>query len=177
MDEAGCESLEVRHCRDGCFGHSGRLQKPHSVVAFEKDEAAPGGNALPGFFSGMFGGSESKPAPPPPAEEAPQSGQPAPVQSAPAQASEQPASALSVTSAPGGVLIVFGSASSEASGRATAKNIKAQLSDILINRQLDVTPRGNGGFQIQAGPYNAKSSAVAICSAIKQRGIPCQVTP
>jgi hypothetical protein len=94
-----------------------------------------------------------------------------------AQASDEPASALSVASAPGGVLIVFGSASSEASGRATAKNIKAQLSDILINRQLDVTPRANGGFQIQAGPYNAKSSAVALCSAIKQRGVPCQVTP
>jgi hypothetical protein len=93
------------------------------------------------------------------------------------QASDQPASALSVAAAPGGVLIVFGSASSEASGRTTAKTIKAQLSDILINRQLDVTPRGNGGFQIQAGPYNAKSSALALCSAIKQRGVQCQVTP
>ena len=158
-----------------------------------------------GFFSGVFGGgSENKPAPAPPAEVAQQS-QPAPVQPAPAatppqkappqtkakpakvaqakpapaaaQASDQPASALSVASAPGGVLILFGAASSEASGRATAKNIKAQLSDILINRQLDVTQRANGGFQIQAGPYNAKSSAVALCNAIKQRGVPCQVTP
>jgi cell division septation protein DedD len=72
---------------------------------------------------------------------------------------------------------VFGSANSEASGRSTAQNIKAQLSDILIHRELDVTPRANGGFRIQAGPYKAKSSAVALCSAIRQRGIQCQVTP
>jgi hypothetical protein len=62
---------------------------------------------------------------------------------------------------------VFGSASSEASGHATAKNIKAQLSDILIHWELDVTPRANAGFQVQAGPYNAKSSALALCTAIK----------
>ncbi len=174
-------------------------------MAAEPTASGTSSSGVLGFFSGMFGGSEGKPTPPPPAEKAQQSSQPAPVQPAPAmaqpqkapsqaqakpvkvahakpapaaaQASEQPASALSVASAPGGIVIVFGSASSEASGRATAKNIKAQLSDILINRQLDVTPRANGGFQIQAGPYNAKSSALALCSAIKQRGVQCQVTP
>ena len=176
-------------------------------MAAEPAASGSSSSGVLGLFSGMFGGSESKPAPPPPAEGAQQSSQPAPGQPAPAmaqpqktpakaqakpakvahakpapaaaaaQASEQPASALSVAAAPGGVLILFGSASSEASGRATAKTIKAQLSDILINRQLDVTQRANGGFQIQAGPYNAKSSAVALCSAIKQRGVPCQVTP
>jgi hypothetical protein len=176
----------------------------HASMAAEPAASGSSSSGVLGLFSGMFGGSENKPAPPPPAEGAQQSSQPAPVQpattppqktppkaqakpakvahakpapAAAAQASEQPASALSVAAAPGGVLILFGSASSEASGRATAKNIKAQLSDILINRQLDVTQRANGGFQIQAGPYNAKSSAVALCSAIKQRGVPCQVTP
>ena len=174
-------------------------------MAAEPTASGSSSSGVLGLFSGMFGGSESKTAPPPPQEEAQQSSQPAPVQPAPAmaqpqktpsqaqakpakvahakpapaatQATAQPASALSVASAPGGVVIVFGSASSEASGRATAKNIKAQLSDILIHRELDVTPGANGGFQIQAGPYNAKSSAVALCSAIKQRGIQCQVTP
>ena len=182
-------------------------QQPLKQASMAAEPASPGSSSsgVLGFFSGVFGGSESKPAPPPPAEKAQESSQPAPVQPAPAmaqpqkapsqaqakpakvahakpapaaaQASEQPASALSVASAPGGIMIVFGAASSEASGRATAKNIKAQLSDILINRQLDVTPRANGGFQIQAGPYNAKSSALALCSAIKQRGVPCQVAP
>jgi hypothetical protein len=94
-----------------------------------------------------------------------------------ASASAQPASALSVASAAGEVLIVFGAASSEASGRVTAKNIKAQLSDILINRELDVAPRASGGFQVQAGPYKSKSSALALCSAMQQRGVPCKVTP
>ncbi len=182
-------------------------QQPLRQASMAAEPAASGSSSsgVLGFFSGVFGGSESKPAPPPPAEVAQQAVQPAPVQSAPAtpppqktppqtqakpvkvahakpapaaaQGSDQPASALSVASGPGGILIVFGSASSEASGRAAAKNIKAQLSDILIHRELDVTPRANGGFQIQAGPYNAKSSALALCSAIKQRGVPCQVTP
>jgi len=180
-------------------------QQTFKQASMAAEPAASGSSSsgVLGFFSGMFGGSESKPAPPPPAEEAQQSTQPAPVQPAPAmaqqrktpsqaqakpakvahakttpaaRASEQPASALSVAT-PGSVLIVFGSASSEASGRATAKNIKAQLSDILIHRELDVTPRANGGFLIQAGPYNAKSSALALCSEIKKRGVQCQVTP
>ena len=157
-----------------------------------------------GVFSGA---ENPPPPPPPPAEAqqsaepaAPAPFQPvsatAPAQKTPSQApakptkvahakpapaassaSAQPASALSVASAAGEVLIVFGAASSEASGRLTAKNIKAKLSDILINRQLDVTPRGNGGFQVQAGPYKSKSSALALCSAMQQRGVPCKVTP
>ncbi len=177
----------------------------HASMAAEPAASGSSSSGVLGLFNGIFGGSDSKPTPPHPAEVAQQSSQPAPVQPAPAttqpkktppkaqakstkmarakpapaaaQAPEEPASALSVASAPGGILILFGSASSEASGRATAKTIKAQLSDILINRQLDVTPRANGGFQIQAGPYNAKSSAAALCSAIQRRGVPCQVTP
>jgi len=157
-----------------------------------------------GVFSGA---ENTAPPPPPPAEaqQSTEPPAPAPVQPAPAtappektpsrapakptkvahakpapaaaSASAQPASALSVASAAGEVLIVFGAASSEASGRVTAKNIKAQLSDILINRELDVTPRPNGGFQVQAGPYKSKSSALALCSAMQQRGVPCKVTP
>ena len=160
-----------------------------------------------GFFSGVFSGAENTPPPPPPAEaqQSTEPAVPAPVQPASAtappqktpsqapakptkvahakpapaasSASAQPASALSVASAAGEVLIVFSAASSEASGRLTAKNIKAKLSDILINRQLDVTPRGDGSFQVQAGPYKSKSSALALCSAMQQRGVPCKVTP
>jgi hypothetical protein len=157
-----------------------------------------------GVFSGA---ENTAPPPPPPAEaqQSTEPPAPAPVQPAPetapsqktpskapakptkvahakpapaaASASAQPASALSVASAAGEVLIVFGAASSEASGRVTAKNIKAQLSDILINRELDVAPRASGGFQVQAGPYKSKSSALALCSAMQQRGVPCKVTP
>ena len=174
--------------------------EPASAPAAQSGSSSSG---VLGFFSGVFGGSESTAAPPRPAQAEqstqpaePAAAQPAPTQKTPspapakpvkvahakpasgaAPASAQPASALSVASAAGEVLIVFGSASSEASCRSTAKNIKAQLADILIHRDLDVTPRANGGFQIQAGPYKAKSSAVALCSAIKQRGIQCQVTP
>ena len=154
-----------------------------------------------GFITGVFGGSENQPAPQP-AEAAANvqpstqtSAQPAPSsarQAAAAQAaakpmkvahtkpsaahaSTQPTSALSVSES-GDILIVFGSASSEASGHATAKSIKAKLADILIHRNLDVTPKAGGSFQIQAGPYKTKSSALALCSAIKERGIQCHVT-
>jgi len=191
----------------GSSGASSQANTPVGTTSAAGAQSGSSSSGVLGFFSGVFGGSESTPAPPRPPEtqqvsqpSAPASSQPTPAPTqrqntpsqaaakpakvahakpapAAAQAPAQPASALSVASAPGGVLIVFGSASSEASGRATAKNIKAQLADILINRQLDVTPRANGGFQIQAGPYPAKSSALALCSAIKQRGVQCQVTP
>ncbi len=74
-------------------------------------------------------------------------------------------------------MIVFGSAGSESAGRGRAQQIKAALADILVNRQLDVEAGASGGYQIVAGPYKAKSSALALCSAIKQRGVVCQVTP
>ena len=155
-----------------------------------------------GFFSGVFSGAESQPASRTPvANVAAASETPAQESSLPARkaaiaqaeakpvkvahtkptarikSTAQPSSSLAVASAPSEILIVFGSASNEASGRATAANIKAQLADILIHRDLDVTPRGNGGYQIQAGPYQSKRSANALCSAIKERGIQCKVTP
>jgi hypothetical protein len=103
---------------------------------------------------------------------------PAPaVRVASAQPKLQPVSTLSAASNADGFLIVFGAVNSEASGRATAQRIKAQLSDILVNRQLDVAASSGGGYQVQAGPYKAKSAAVALCSAMMQRGVPCQVTP
>ena len=156
------------------------------------------------YFGGIFGSSESKPeaapaqpqqsaqasaasgakpaaAPQKSADKAPAKAAPAKVAQASkppaAQASLQPASALSVASGPEGFLIVFGTASNEAAGRATAKSIKAQLSDILVNRDIEVAPKGGGSFRVQAGPYKTKSSAMALCSAMSQRGIPCQVTP
>ncbi|WKW51581.1 SPOR domain-containing protein [Rhodomicrobium lacus] len=85
-------------------------------------------------------------------------------------------SASSVAAPADGFLIVFGSAPSQQAGQATARQIKAQLSDILVNRDLDVES-GAGGYRIQAGPYKAKAAATALCGAIRQRNIPCSVTP
>jgi SPOR domain len=76
-----------------------------------------------------------------------------------------------------GFLIVFGPASTETAGRARAREIKAQLSDILVSRELDLEGIAAGGYRIVAGPYKAKSAALALCRAIKQRGIACEVTP
>jgi hypothetical protein len=99
---------------------------------------------------------------------------PAPVAKA---ASLQPVSASSVAPNADGFLIIFGSVNSQAAGQSKAKQIKAQLSDILVNRELDVEAGPSGGFQIVAGPYKSKSAALALCSAMKQRGVGCQVTP
>ncbi|WP_041787266.1 SPOR domain-containing protein [Rhodomicrobium vannielii] len=85
-------------------------------------------------------------------------------------------SASAVAAPADGFLIVFGSAPSQPAGQATARQIKAQLADILVNRNLDVES-GAGGYRIQAGPYKAKTAAMALCRAIKQRGISCTVTP
>ena len=178
---------------------------PVSTASAAATQSGSSSGGVWGFFSGVFSGAENPP-PPPAVAEAQQSAEPpapAPVQPAtaapqkapskapakptkvahakpapaPASASAQPASALSVASAAGEILIVFSAASSEAAGRATAKNIKAQLSDILLARELDVTPRASGGFQVQAGPYKSKSSALALCAAMQKRGVPCKVTP
>jgi hypothetical protein len=83
---------------------------------------------------------------------------------------------MSATAA-NGFLIVFGPASSEAGGRSKAQQIKAQVADILVSRELDVEANPAGGYRIVAGPYKAKNSALALCSAMKQRGVPCEVTP
>jgi cell division protein FtsN len=164
------------------------------------------GSSVFGMFNGIFGSSSTKKPDTPPAAEPPKSSQtvaavaaeappkkaavaapakpPKPanaVKSAPAPtsvakaASLQPASASSIAS--DGFLIVFGSANSQAAGRSKAQQIKAKLSDILVNRNLDVEASPSGGFQIVAGPYKAKSAALALCSAMKQRGVSCQVTP
>jgi SPOR domain len=99
-----------------------------------------------------------------------------PVQSPVRMASIRPA-AISPASSANGFLIVFGSANSEAAGRTRAQQIKSALADILVSRELDVEASPNGGFQITAGPYKAKSSALALCSAMKQRGVACAVMP
>jgi hypothetical protein len=110
---------------------------------------------------------------------------PAPTPRAAHAAAPQPAAvrmaaiqpvAASAASA-GGFMILFGSAGSESAGQGRAHQIKAALSDILVNRELEVEAGAAGGYQIVAGPYKAKSAALALCSAIKQRGISCQVTP
>lgn len=165
--------------------------------------AAQSSSGVFGFITGVFGGSVSAPPPkpaetqqvtqapsPPPAEAAkPPQKAPAKTAAKPAkvahakpaaqvpQPSAQPASSLSVSAASGEYLIMFGSANSEASARSTAKAIKAQLSDILVHRELDVTQRAGGGFVVQAGPYKTKGSAVALCSEMQKRGVQCRVTP
>jgi outer membrane biosynthesis protein TonB len=182
------------------------VSAPVSSASATATQSGSSSSGVWGLFSGVFSGAENTPPPPPAeAQQSTEPAAPAPVQPAPAtapsqktpskapakptkvahakpapaasSASAQPVSALSVASAAGEVLIVFGPASSEASGRATAKTIKAQLSDILLARELDVTPRASGGFQVQAGPYKSKSSALALCSAMQKRGVPCKVTP
>ncbi len=99
---------------------------------------------------------------------------PAPVRIASLQPAATP---ISTTAGAGGFMILFGSAGSEAAGQSKAHQIKTVLADILVNRQLEVEAGAAGGYQIVAGPYKVKSSALAVCSAIKQRGVSCQVTP
>jgi len=99
-----------------------------------------------------------------------------PVQPPIRMASIQPVSVSSAMSA-NGFLILFGSAGSEAAGRTKAHQIKAALADILVSRELDVEASNGGGFQIVAGPYKTKAAAAALCSAMKQRGVACEVTP
>jgi hypothetical protein len=118
--------------------------------------------------------AKAAPAPKPaPAPKAAQAAAPRP--SAVRMAAIQPVAASAASA--GGVMILFGSAGSESAGQSRAHQIKAALSDILVNRELEVEAGAAGGYQIVAGPYKAKSAALAICSAIKQRGISCQVTP
>jgi hypothetical protein len=179
-----------------------RAEASAATVSAPAQPQAPSSGVL-GFFSGMFGSSDKREASPAPqqadaapaqaapapqkqpakapktAETAPpkRAPKPAPVRVASAQPTLQPASASSVAASVDGYLIVFGAAGSEASGRASAQKIKAQLSDILVNRQLDVALSPGGGYQVQAGPYKTKSAAAALCSAMKQRGVSCQVAP
>jgi hypothetical protein len=75
-----------------------------------------------------------------------------------------------------GFLIVFGPAASEAAGRSRAHQIKTQLADILVSREVEVEANPSGGYRIVAGPYKAKNAALALCSAMKQRGVICEVT-
>ncbi len=96
---------------------------------------------------------------------------------APIAASIQPVSTREPSSPAEGFLIVFGTASNERAGHTEAKQIKAQVADILVARNLDLQPNVNGGVLIVAGPYKSKSAALALCSAMKQRGVRCQVTP
>jgi len=117
-----------------------------------------------------------KPAPAPKSAPTPRAAQAAaPRPSAVRMAAIQPVAASAASA--GGFMIHFGSVGSESAGQGRAHQIKAALSDILVNRQLEVEAGAAGGYQIVAGPYKAKSAALAICSAIKQRGISCQVTP
>jgi hypothetical protein len=95
----------------------------------------------------------------------------APVQIASIQPAVTPASAAA------GYMIVFGAVGSEGAGRARAGQIKTALADILVSRTVDLEASAKGGYRIVAGPYKAKNAALALCSAMKQRGVSCQVSP
>ncbi len=96
--------------------------------------------------------------------------------SQPLAASRTVTAAATTTASGDGFHIDFGAANTEGSARSRAQQIKAQLSDILVHRELIVSSE-NGGFHILAGPYKARSAAMSLCSAMKQRGVTCQVTP
>ena len=87
----------------------------------------------------------------------------------------QPA-AMPVSSA-SGFMILFGQAGSEGAGRTRAHQIKAALADILVNREVEIEAGADGSYHVVAGPYKAKAAALALCSAMKQRGVSCLVTP
>ncbi len=187
------------------MGLSAQPSAPASSQASAAPQPQASTGGVFGFFSGMLGSSgekrEAPPAPPPPQNATPSAevsaanqtsaakpaktadsqkapakaasaSKPAPVRVASANPAVQQASAK-----PDGFLIIFGVAGSETTAHANAQKIKAQLSDILVNRQLDIAMRNGGGYQVQAGPYKTKSAALALCSAMKQRGVPCQVAP
>jgi hypothetical protein len=177
------------------------------VVASAPQGSTQSSSNIFGVFNGLFGSSDQTPAEParpaapapqketwsttaaaspPPADKPAPAPKPRSVQATASAApkktpSSQTAAAIqpaSLTSSQeGGFLIVFGPANSEAAGKEKAHQIKAKLADILVSRELSVEPGASGALQIVAGPYKAKSSATALCNAIKQRGISCQVTP
>lgn len=170
-------------------------------------QAAPqSSSGVFGMFGGIFGSSEpaappAQQAAPAPAPQPAQAEAPAPVKRAAKVAEVKPAKApapkkavrekppapvktasiqpvaMAPAASASGFLIVFGSAPSEAAGQTKAHQIKAAVSDILVSRQLDVAASRQGGFLITAGPYKAKGAALALCSAMKQRGVGCSVTP
>lgn len=86
----------------------------------------------------------------------------------------QQAAAVSTGADAGGFDIDFGAAASERAAKSQAGKIKSQLSDILVNRELDLVPNGSQ-VRIVAGPYKARSVADALCRTIKTRGVACEV--
>jgi hypothetical protein len=156
---------------NGLFGSSGPQQPPPA----QPSQPKPGwqtATAAPPAVEAKVDATQPIRAPAPRKAATPA---PAPVQAAAVRtASLQPAS---ISTSQSGFLIVFGAAPSEAAGRTKAHQIKTQLADILVSRELDVEASPNGQYQITAGPYKAKSAALALCSAMKQRGVACQVTP
>ncbi len=112
-----------------------------------------------------------KPAAPPKAARTERPRAQPPVRIAAIQPAATPVSSAS------GFMILFGQAGSEGAGRTRAHQIKAALADILVNREVEVEAGADGGYHVVAGPYKAKAAALALCSAMKQRGVACQVTP
>ena len=112
-----------------------------------------------------------KPAAPPKAARTERPRAQPPVRIAAIQPAATPVSSAS------GFMILFGQAGSESAGRTRAHQIKAALADILVNREVEVEAGADGGYHVVAGPYKAKAAALALCSAMKQRGVACQVTP
>jgi tetratricopeptide (TPR) repeat protein len=86
----------------------------------------------------------------------------------------QQAAAVSSGADAGGFDIDFGAAASERAAKSQAGKIKSQLSDILVNRELDLVPNGSQ-VRIVAGPYKTRSVADALCRTIQTRGVACEV--
>jgi|GEM_PF-5737068 len=90
-----------------------------------------------------------------------------------AAATPRPA-ALAAQTSPGTFHIDFGGMNTEASAQWQAQQIKARLSDILVNREL-LVQQGGSAFHVMAGPYKTKGAAAALCKSMLQRGVTCQV--
>jgi hypothetical protein len=188
----------------GLFGSSSAAETtpqpaPRAPTASASSANSDSSGGVFGFFNNVFGSNETHPQTPqtgqqrqasaaspkpvnPPKKTADQalvkvaSASAKPVKAAGVRSGVQTASMQPVSGSET-YMIVFGGVGTETSGHAAAQQIKARVSDILVNRQLDVATRSDGGYQVQAGPYKVRSAALALCSAMTQRGVSCTVAP
>lgn len=175
-----------------------------STSAAQTSPAAPAGSSgggVLGFFDDLFGGSSS----PPPqqaagnwsASVAPGSAAASDIPSrrdsrassqraarssdnerrerAPAPAPKRERTAAVATEKQSGYDIDFGAAASQRAAQSQASQIKTELSDILVSRELTLLP-SSGKVRIVAGPYQSEGSASALCRTIQARGVDCKVT-
>lgn len=85
------------------------------------------------------------------------------------------AAAVDAAQQASGFDIDFGLAANRKAAQSQAKEIKAQLADILVSRELTLLPAGEK-VRIVAGPYQSESAADALCRSMLERGVACRVT-